>query len=66
MREYIIALHISLPPNQTPESWLSKKLGSIDLAGIDVHIQEVKDENKTKGNTKTRSSGETKRNSEKT
>ncbi len=66
MREYIIALHISLPPNQTPENWLSKKLGSIDLDRIDVHIQEVKDESKTKSNTKTRSSGETKRNSEKT
>ena len=68
MREYIIALHVKLPPNQTPENWLKGKLrlGSIDLDRIDVHYEEIKDESETKSKPKTRSSGETKRNSEKT
>jgi len=68
MRQYIIALHVKLPPNQTPESWLigKLKLGSIDLESMEVHYEEIKDESETKSDTKTRSSGKTTGNSNKT
>ena len=67
MREYIIALHVKLPPNQTPENWLKGKLrlGSIDLDRIDVHYEEIKDESKAKGKSKPTSSGKTTGNSNK-
>ena len=65
MREYIIALKVKLPSNMTPEKWLSNKIGSISLRDVDVHIEEIKDESKTKSRPKPRSSGETAKNSNK-
>ena len=66
MREYIIALKVKLLSNMTPEKWLSNKIGSISLRDVDVHIEEVKNESKAKRTPKSRSSGETKENSDKT
>ncbi len=66
MREYIIALKVQLPSNMTPEKWLNNKIGSAKLAGVEVHYEEVKNESKAKRTPKSRSSGETKENSDKT
>ncbi len=66
MREYIIALKVTLSDIENPEKWLQKKMGSINLRGVDVHIEEVKNESKAKRTPKSRSSGETKENSDKT
>ena len=60
MRQYIIALNVSLPDNISPKKWLSSKVGSVDLANVKVHIEEVKSEKVSKtsndsGNRKNRS-----------
>ena len=65
MREYIIALKVTLSELENPEKWLQKKMGSINLRGVDVHIEEVNNESKTKSRPKPRSSGETAKNSNK-
>lgn len=66
MRQYVIALNLSLPDHEKPEDWLNKRMGSIHLAGVGVSIQEVNNvQTSTKSRTRRESSGETKRNSEK-
>ena len=42
MRKYIIALTIDLPENMPPEKWLSARIGSVQLKDVNVHIEEVK------------------------
>ena len=42
MRKYIIALTIDLPENMPPERWLSARMGSVQLKDVNVHIEEVK------------------------
>ena len=44
MREYIIALKVTLSELENPEKWLQKKMGSINLRGVDVHIEEINNE----------------------
>ena len=41
MREYIIALKMKLPANVTPEQWVKQKIGSVNLAGVEVHYEEI-------------------------
>ena len=66
MRQYIIALNLSLQDHESPEQWLNKRLGSINLAGVGVHIEEVNNgQSNTKSRTRRNSPGETKGNSEK-
>lgn len=61
MRKYIIALTVDLPENMPPERWLSARIGSVQLKDVNVHIEEVKVNEKT---TKTRNdSGDRKRGS---
>ena len=66
MREYIIALRMKLPANVTPEQWVKQKIGSVNLAGVEVHYEEIKNESETKSRPKPRSSSKTTRNSDKT
>ena len=66
MREYIIALKMRLPDNITPDEWVKQKIGSINLAGVEVHYEEIKDESETKSRPKPRSSSKTTGNSDKT
>ena len=66
MREYIIALKVTLSALENPEKWLQKKMGSINLRGVDVHIEEINNESETKRKPKPRSSGKTTENSNKT
>lgn len=66
MREYIIALKVTLSELENPEKWLQKKMGSINLRGVDVHIEEINNESKTKSGPKSRSSSKTTGNSDKT
>ena len=66
MREYIIALKMRLPDNITPDEWVKQKIGSISLRDVDVHIEEITDESKTKSRPKPRSSNKTTGNSDKT
>ncbi len=68
MRQYIIAMKISLQDNQDPERWLVGTIGSVKMRKIEYTVEEIKDENKseTKSRPKARSSRETKGNSEKT
>ena len=42
MRKYIIALTVDLPENMPPEKWLSARMGSVQLQDVNVHIEEVK------------------------
>ena len=42
MRKYIIALTVDLPENMPPERWLSARIGSVQLKDVNVHIEEVK------------------------
>ena len=65
MREYLIALRMKLPANITPEQWVKQKIGSVNLAGVEVHYEEINNESKTKSRPKPRSSGETAKNSNK-
>ena len=66
MREYIIALRMKLPAKVTPEQWVKQKIGSVNLAGVEVHYEEIKDESETKSRPKPRSSSKTTGNSDKT
>lgn len=66
MREYIIALKVKLPANTTPQQWVKQKIGSINLAGVEVHYEEIKNESETKSKPKPRSSNKTTGNSDKT
>lgn len=67
MRNYIIALNVTLTDIERPEDWLRKKIGSVGLKDVDVHIEEVvNNESKTKRGSKTRSTGVSKENSDKT
>ena len=67
MRNYIIALNVTLTDLEQPEDWLRKKIGSVGLKDVDVHIEEVvNNESKTKRGSKTRSTGVSKENSDKT
>ena len=66
MREYIIALRMKLPANTTPQQWVKQKIGSINLAVVEVHIEEINNESETKRRPKPRSSGKTTENSNKT
>ena len=66
MREYIIALRMKLPANTTPEQWVKQKIGSVNLAGVEVHYEEINNESETKRKPKPRSSGKTTENSNKT
>ena len=66
MREYIIALKMKLPANITPEQWVKQKIGSVNLAGVEVHYEEIKDESEIKSKPKPRSSNKTTGNSDKT
>ena len=61
MRKYIIALTVDLPENMPPEKWLSARIGSVQLKDVNVHIEEVKTNEKV---SKTRNdSGDRKRGS---
>ena len=66
MREYIIALRMKLPANVTPEQWVKRKIGSVNLAGVEVHYEEINNESETKSRSKPRSSNKTTGNSDKT
>ena len=66
MREYIIALKMRLPDNITPDEWVKQKIGSINLAGVEVHYEEINNESETKSRPKPRSSSKTTGNSDKT
>ena len=67
MRNYIIALNVTLSDMQRREDWLQKMIGSVGLKDVDVHIEEVvNNESKTKRGSKTRSTGVSKENSDKT
>ena len=66
MREYIISLRMKLPANVTPEQWVKQKIGSVNLAGVEVHYEEINNEIETKSRTKPRSSSKTTGNSDKT
>ena len=66
MREYIIALRMKLPANVTPEQWVKQKIGSVNLAGVEVHYEEINNESETKRKPTPRSSGKTTENSNKT
>ena len=66
MREYIIALKMKLPANVTPEQWVKQKIGSVNLAGVEVHYEEIKNESEIKSRPKPRSSSKTTGNSDKT
>ena len=66
MREYIIALKMKLPANITPEQWVKQKIGSVNLAGVEVHYEEINDESEIKSKPKPRSSSKTTGNSDKT
>ena len=66
MREYIIALKMKLPDNLRPEEWVKQKIGSVNLAGVEVHYEEINDESETKSRPKPRSSSKTTGNSDKT
>ena len=56
MREYIIALKMKLPANITPEQWVKQKIGSVNLAGVEVHYEEINNESETKSRPKFRNS----------
>ena len=66
MREYIIALKVKLPDNLRPEEWVKQKIGSVNLAGVEVHYEEINNESETKSRPKPRSSSKTTGNSDKT
>ena len=67
MRNYIIALNVTLPDIERPEDWLRKNMGSVVLKEVEIHIEEIGDnESKTKRGSKTRSTGVSKENSDKT
>ena len=66
MREYIIALRMELPDNLRPEEWVKQKIGSVNLAGVEVHYEEIYNERETKSRPKPRSSSKTTGNSDKT
>ena len=66
MREYIIALKMKLPDNLRPEEWVKQKIGSVNLAGVEVHYEEINNESETKSRPKPRSSSKTTGNSDKT
>ena len=67
MRNYIIALNVTLSDMQRPEDWLQKMIGSVGLRDVDVHIEEIgNNESKTKRGPKTRNTGVSKENSDKT
>ena len=66
MREYIIALKVKLPDNLRPEEWVKQKIGSVNLAGVEVHYEEINNESETKSRPKPRSSNKTTGNSDKT
>ena len=66
MREYIIALKVTLSELESPEKWLKQKIGSINLAGVEVHYEEIKNESEIKSRPKPRSSNKTTGNSDKT
>ena len=66
MREYIIALRMELPDNLRPEEWVKQKIGSVNLAGVEVHYEEINNESETKSRPKPRSSSKTTGNSDKT
>ena len=66
MREYIIALKMKLPANVTPEQWVKQKIGSVNLAGVEVHYEEINNESEAKSRPKPRSSSKTTGNSDKT
>ena len=66
MREYIIALRMKLPANVTPEQWVKQKIGSVNLAGVEVHYEEINNESEAKSRPKPRSSSKTTGNSDKT
>ena len=66
MREYIIALKMKLPDNLRPEEWVKQKIGSVNLAGVEVHYEEINNESEIKSKPKPRSSNKTTGNSDKT
>ncbi len=68
MRQYIIAMKVSLQDYQDPGKWLVGTMGSVMMTNIEYTVEEIKDENKSenKSRPKTRSSREIKDNSEKT